>query len=72
MKEDKKIIESIQNIRSELLKQGDLYNGFTASIISVLRKKEQHTEDGGIIINAEHGTAHLAREIMNRLIGEER
>ena len=38
--------ESIVTVRDELLKQGDLYDGFVASIFSVLKPKEHYVGDG--------------------------
>ena len=63
--------ESIVTVRDELLKQGDLYDGFVASIFSVLKPMEHYVGDGASEIRAEYGAKHLAEEILNRIIGLE-
>ena len=63
--------ESIVTVRDELLKQGDLYDGFVASIFSVLKPKEHYIGDGESEIHAEYGAKHLAEEILNQIIGME-
>ena len=63
--------QSIATVRDELLKQGDLYDGFVASIFSILKPKEHYVGDGEFEIYAECGAKHLAEEILNRIIGLE-
>lgn len=63
--------ESIVTVRDELLKQGDLYDGFVTSILSVLKPKEHYVGDGESEIHAEYGAKYLAEEILNRIIGLE-
>lgn len=58
-------------VRDELLKKGDLYDGFVASILSVLKPKEHYIGDGESEIHAEYGAKHLAEEILNQIIGME-
>ena len=58
-------------VRDELLKKGDLYDGFVASILSVLMPKEHYAGDGESEIYAEYGAKYLAEEILNRIIGLE-
>lgn len=58
-------------LRSELLKHGNVYDGFQASILSVLKPKERYIGNGESEINAEYGAYYLAEEILNRIIGEE-
>lgn len=61
----------IKILRNELLKQGDLYDGFVASIFSVLKPKEHYIGHGESEIHAEYGAKHLAEEILNQIIGME-
>lgn len=58
-------------LRDELLRHGDLYDGFRASILSVLKPKEWYIGANGCEIHAENGAHYLAEEILNRIIGEE-
>lgn len=63
--------EAVCIVRDELLKKGDLYDGFVASILSVLKPKEHYVGDGEFEISAEYGANYLAEEILNRIIGLE-
>lgn len=58
-------------LREELLKHGDLYNGFVSSILSVLKENSRYIGDGETEIVAEYGENYLAEEIVKRIIGEE-
>ena len=58
-------------LRDELLKHGDLYDGFVASILSVLKENSRCIGDGETEIIAEYGENKLAEEILKRIIGEE-
>jgi hypothetical protein len=58
-------------LRDELLRHGDLYEGFRASVLSVLKPKEWYIGANGCEIHAENGAHYLAEEILNRIIGEE-
>lgn len=58
-------------LRDELLKHADVYDGFRASILSVLKPKERYIGDGECEIHAESGANYLAEEILKRIIGEE-
>ena len=58
-------------VRFELLKHGEIYNAFHASILSVLKPKEHYIGDGEFSIEAEEGAYYLAEEILKRIIGEE-
>ena len=58
-------------LREELLKHGDLYDGFKASIISVLKENSRYIGDGETEIVAEYGENQLAEEILKRIIGED-
>ncbi|CUX74298.1 hypothetical protein BN3589_03516 [Clostridium sp. C105KSO14] len=58
-------------VRDELLKKGDLYDGFVASILSVLKPKEHYVSDGESEISAEYGANYLAEDILNRIVGLE-
>lgn len=58
-------------LRDELLKHGDVYDGFLASILSVLKPKEKYIGDGEFVIRTENGANYLTEEILNRIIGEE-
>lgn len=62
---------AVEVVRNELLKRGDLYEGFVASIFSVLKPKEHYVGDGESEISAEYGANFLAEEILNRIIGLE-
>lgn len=55
--------ESCKILRDELLKHGDLYNAFVASINSVLMD--------GIQCEPPNLMEHKAKQIMDRLIGDE-
>lgn len=57
---DLSIQQAIIIVRNELLKHGDLYNGFLASIGSTLRE-----------VPTEMGLYDVAEKILNGLIGEE-
>ncbi len=63
--------ESIVTVRDELLKRENLYDGFVASILSVLKPKEHYVGDGESEISAEYGANYLAEEILNRIVGLE-
>ena len=58
-------------LREELMKHGDLYDGFVASILSVLKENCRYIGDGETEIIAEYGENYLAEEIVKRIIGEE-
>lgn len=58
-------------LRDELLKHGDVYNGFQASILSVLKPREEEVSALKSVIYAEFGTTALANSILKRIIGEE-
>ena len=58
-------------LRDELLEHGDLYNGFVASVLSVIKPKAKYIGDGETEILAEFGENYLAEEIVKRIIGEE-
>lgn len=66
-----KIQESCKILREEFLKHGDLYNGFVASILSVLKENSRYAGDGEMEIIAEYGEKILAEDIVKRIIGEE-
>ena len=53
--------ESIVTVRDELLKQGDLYDGFVASIGSSLRESGTYWPD----------IEDMSRRVLNRIIGLE-
>ena len=57
-------------LRDELLKHGDLYDGFVASILSVLKENSRYIGDRETEIVAEFGENQLAEEILKRIIGE--
>lgn len=57
---DGAIQQAVSVVRNELLKQGDLYDGFRASISSTLKE-----------VPAETGLYDIAQKIVDRLIGEE-
>ena len=63
--------EATKVLKTELHKHGDIYDAFQASILSVLKSKEQYVTDSGVLIHAENGTQALAEEILKRIIGEE-
>lgn len=63
--------EACKILQDELLKHGDLYNGFVASVLSVLKPKSHYVGDGETEIIAEYGENYLAEEIVKRIIGEE-
>lgn len=56
-----KIIESVITLREELMKHGEVYDGFRASILSAIR-------ESGMCVEEEP----LADQILARLIGEEK
>ena len=58
-------------LRDELMKHGDLYNGFVSSILSVLKENSRYIGDGETEIVAEYGENQLAEEILKRIIGED-
>lgn len=58
-------------LREELLEHGDLYDGFKASIISVLKENSRYIGDGEMEIIAEYGENQFAEEILKRIIGED-
>ena len=57
-------------LRDELLKHGDLYKGFVASVLSVIKPKVRYIGDGETEILAEFGENYLAEEIVKQIIGE--
>lgn len=63
--------EACKILRDELLKHGDLYNGFAASILSVLKENSRYIGDGETEIIAEYGENQFAEEILKRIIGED-
>ncbi len=66
------IKECVCALREELLLHVDLYNAFCDSILSVLKQKEHYFDgDGSFKIDTEHGAESLAKEILDRIIGEE-
>lgn len=56
-------------LRSELMKHGDLYNGYLASIESALEEKINHAElwENDICIESDK----WAKAVMSRIIGED-
>lgn len=52
--------EAVKVLRNELMKHGDFYNGFKASIITAIRES-----DNGIY------ESEMAENILERIIGEE-
>lgn len=64
------IQEAVITLRDELLKHSDVYNGFLASIMSVLEPREEEVSDLESVIYAEFGTCALANDILKRIIGE--
>lgn len=56
---DQTVQQTVNVLRNELMKHGDLYDGFRASIESVLKE-----------IPTEAGLYDVAEKIMNRLIGD--
>ena len=65
------IKEACKILRDELLKHGDLYDGFVESILSVLKENSRYIGDGETEIIAEYGENQLAERILKRIIGEE-
>ena len=63
--------EACKILQDELLKHGDLYDGFKASIISVMKENSRYIGDGEMEIIAEYGENQLAEEILKRIIGED-
>lgn len=63
--------EACKILRDELLKHEDLYDGFVASILSMLKENSRYIGDGETEIIAEYGENQLAEEILKRIIGEE-
>ena len=63
--------EACKIMRDELLKHEDLYDGFVASILSMLKENSRYIGDGETEITAEYGENQLAEEILKRIIGEE-
>lgn len=69
---EENVRESISIIRNELLKHGDLYDGFHSSILSVLKPKEKYVGDGCFELQLiDFDASMLAEEILKRIIGEE-
>lgn len=68
---DELITAATAILRTELMKHGDLYNGYLASILSVLKPKERYIGDGESEIHAEFQVNYLAEEVLKRIIGEE-
>lgn len=62
--------EACKIMRDELLKHEDLYDGFVASILSMLKENSRYIGDGETEIVAEFGENQLAEEILKRIIGE--
>lgn len=56
---DQTVQQTVNVLRNELLEHGDLYDGFRASIESVLKE-----------VPTEAGLYDVAEKIMNRLIGD--
>lgn len=65
------IEDACKILRNELLKHGDLYNGFVASVLGVIKPKARYIGDGETEILVEFGENYLAEEIVKRIIGEE-
>ena len=63
--------EACKILRDELMKHGDLYNGFVSSILSVLKENSRYIGYGETEIVAEYGENQLAEEILKRIIGED-
>lgn len=64
--------DAVLIVREELLRYDALYNGFLASIMSVLKPRERYFEsDGTFKVTTDRGADSLAVEILNRIIGEE-
>lgn len=63
--------EACKILRDELMKHGDLYNGFVSSILSVLKENSRYIGDGETEIVAEYGENQLAEEILKRIIGKD-
>ena len=61
------ILQAISVVRGELLKHGDLYDGFLASIESALSKYQ----DGQEVMDDGYNSKYLSELVLNRLIGEE-
>lgn len=60
--------QAVVVLRNELLKHGDFYNGFMASIESALGEQFEHTQ-----VNLGYGCQHwIAEFILRRIIGEEK
>lgn len=57
--------EAVAIVRDELLKHGELYDGFLASVKSAL---VDYQKDNSHILNADCGV--LAREILKRIVGK--
>lgn len=55
----------------ELKKHGDFYEGFVASVLSVIKPYSRYIGNGETEINCEYGENHLAEEIVKMIIGEE-
>lgn len=59
--------QAISVVRDELLKHGDLYNGFLASIESALSEWQDEQE----IVDDGYSSKQLSEYVLKRLIGEE-
>lgn len=66
---DRLVTTAIAILRAELLKHGDLYNGFLAGINSAIKEKADYAElwHSDIFIDTED----WAESVLNRIIGEE-
>ena len=66
------IRECVCALREELLLHGDLYEAFLDSIISVLEPRERYfPDDLSFKIETDRGAVSLAKEILDRIVGEE-
>ncbi len=61
------IQQAVTVVRDELLKHGDLYAGFQASIDSALSEYQNEQE----IMDDGYNSKYLSERVLNRLIGEE-
>lgn len=64
---DRSIQHAVTVVRDELLKHGDLYDGFRASIGSALSEYQNEQE----IMDDGYNSKYLSERVLNRLIGEE-
>lgn len=67
----KTVDEAVKVLRNELLKHGDLYNGFLASIQSAIKTLDyEKRESGGLDISEDEYT-EISESILKFIIGEE-